>query len=58
MRASNRLAFLAVALIGFVVGVVVSVRFDLFPSSEAINLFGGGSGDRPATGSAPSPAPA
>jgi serine protease Do len=55
---SNRLALVAVALIGFVVGIVASVRLDLFPSSEAINLFGGGSGDRPATGSAPSPAPA
>jgi hypothetical protein len=37
---TNRLALLAVALIGFLVGVGVSVRFDLFPRSEAISLFG------------------
>src|SRR3989442_3879625 len=39
---TRRRALLAVALIGFAVGLVVSVRFDLFPSSQAINLFGGG----------------
>jgi len=39
---TSRRALLAVALIGFAVGLVVSVRFDLFPSSQAINLFGGG----------------
>ncbi len=38
---TNRLALVAVALIGFVVGVVASVRFDLFPTSEAISIFGG-----------------
>ena len=39
---SSRRALFAVALIGFVVGLAVSVRFDLFPASQAINLFGGG----------------
>src|SRR2546430_8344875 len=39
---SSRRGLLAVALIGFVVGLAVSVRFDLFPASQAINLFGGG----------------
>ena len=52
---SNRVALLAVALIGFVVGVVASVRFDLFPRSEAINLFGGA--DKPSSGSPPAPPP-
>jgi len=52
---SNRPALLAVGLIGFLVGVAASVRFDLFPHSEAINLFGGP--DKPAAASNPSPAP-
>ena len=51
---SNRLALVAVALIGFLVGVAASVRFDLFPHSEAISLFGGG-GEQ--SGSAPSGSP-
>jgi serine protease Do len=38
---TSRLTLLVVALIGFLVGVAASVRFDLFPRSEAINLFGG-----------------
>src|SRR5262249_5528637 len=45
---------LAVGLIGFLVGVAASVRFDLFPHSEALNLFGGGS-EKQATAPAPSP---
>src|SRR5262245_18049085 len=49
---TNRRALVAVALIGFAVGIAVSIRFDLFPPSEAINLFGGG--EKP---NAPSPAP-
>src|SRR5262249_54867921 len=49
---TNRRALVAVALIGFAVGIAVSIRFDLFPRSEAINLFGGG--EKP---NAPSPAP-
>src|SRR5207237_4736852 len=52
---SNRLALLAVGLIGFLVGVAASVRFDLFPRSEAINIFGGA--EKPAATSNPSPAP-
>ncbi|HLY36998.1 MAG TPA: DegQ family serine endoprotease [Candidatus Binatia bacterium] len=52
---SNRLALLAVGLIGFLVGMAASVRFDLFPHSEAINIFGGP--DKPAATSNPSPAP-
>jgi serine protease Do len=52
---SNRVALLAVALIGFVVGVVASVRFDLFPRSEAINLFGGA--EKPSGGSPAAPPP-
>jgi serine protease Do len=52
---SNRLALLAVGLIGFLVGVAASVRFDLFPHSEAINIFGGA--DKPAATSNPSPSP-
>src|SRR2546427_3375148 len=39
---TSRRALLFVALIGFAVGLAVSVRFDLFPASQAINLFGGG----------------
>src|SRR4029077_19247940 len=52
---TNRLALLAVALIGFLVGVAASVRFDLFPHSEALNLFGGP--EKPAGAGAPPPAP-
>ncbi len=51
---SNRRALLAVALIGFAVGIAVSVRFDLFSRSEAINLFGGGSSGPP-PGATPAP---
>jgi serine protease Do len=32
----------ALVLLGFAVGIAVTVRFDLSPSSEAIGLFGGG----------------
>jgi len=38
----SRRTLVAVALVGFLVGIAVSVRFDLFSRSEAINLFGGG----------------
>jgi serine protease Do len=51
---SNRFALVAVALIGFVVGIVASVRFDLFSASEAISIFGGA--ERP-SGGQPSPPP-
>jgi serine protease Do len=50
----SRRALIAVAIIGFAVGIAVSIRFDLFPKSEAINLFGGG--ERQAEGRA-EPAP-
>src|SRR5215813_2330261 len=39
---SSRRALIVVAVIGFAVGIAVSIRFDLFARSEAINLFGGG----------------
>ena len=51
---TSRRTLIAVALIGFAVGVAVSVRLDLFPRSEAISLFGGA--EKPAT--VPTPAPA
>ncbi len=41
-RGTNRRALVATALIGFVVGSAVSVRYDLVSRSEALNLFGGG----------------
>ncbi len=50
---TNRRALVAVALIGFAVGIAVSIRLDLFPRSEAISLFG--SGDRPAPAAGPAP---
>ncbi len=37
----GRLALVAMALIGFAVGVVLSARLDLFSRSEAISIFGG-----------------
>ena len=40
-QGSNRWALAATALIGFVVGLSVSLRGDLFSRSEAISLFGG-----------------
>jgi serine protease Do len=51
----GRRALIAVALIGFAAGVALSVRFDLFPHSDAINLFGGG--EKP-SGSSGTSAPA
>jgi serine protease Do len=51
----GRRTLVAVALIGFVVGIGVSMRFDLFSRSEAINLFG--TGEKPAP-SAPAASPA
>jgi len=53
MKTSRR-TLIAVAVIGFAVGVAVSVRFDLFPRSEAISLFGGA--EKPSGGAA-TPAP-
>src|SRR6266404_6286438 len=53
---TSRRALLFVALIGFAVGLAVSVRFDLFPASQAINLFGGGGkggGEETLTGAPP-----
>ncbi|HEV7731753.1 MAG TPA: DegQ family serine endoprotease [Candidatus Binatia bacterium] len=38
---SNRRALVATAFFGFVVGLGVSLRYDLFPESQALNLFGG-----------------
>jgi len=38
---SSRRALIAVAAIGFAVGIAVSIRFDLFARSEAISIFGG-----------------
>jgi serine protease Do len=52
-RASRR-TLIAVALIGFLVGVAVTVRYDLFSRSEAINLFGT---EKPAESSGGSGAP-
>ncbi|MCW5892881.1 MAG: DegQ family serine endoprotease [bacterium] len=45
---TSRRALVATALIGFVVGIGVSLRLDLFPRSEAISLFGGGEASEPA----------
>jgi S1-C subfamily serine protease len=50
---TSRRALVATALIGFVVGIGVSLRLDLFPRSEAISLFGGGEASEPA----PAPPP-
>jgi serine protease Do len=50
---TSRLTLIAVALIGFAVGVAVSVRLDLFPRSEAINLFGSGEKTESETTAAP-----
>jgi S1-C subfamily serine protease len=47
-RGTNRRALVAAALVGFVVGIVVSLRSDLLSSSEALNLFGS-SEPQPAT---------
>ena len=48
--AANRRATLLAALVGFVVGAGISLRFDLVPTGAAVSLFGGGDG-----GSASSP---
>ena len=50
---TGRLAMVAVALIGFAVGVVLSARLDLFPQSEAISIFGGA--EKPSGGGAGTP---
>jgi hypothetical protein len=52
---TNRRALIAVALIGFAVGIAVSIRFDLFSRSEAINFFGGT--DKPGEAANPTGAP-
>jgi serine protease Do len=53
---TNRGALLLVALLGFAVGLAVSLRVDFQSSSEAINLFGGT--EKPAASSTPTtPAP-
>jgi len=52
---TGRLAMVAVGLIGFAVGVVLSAGLDLFPRSEAISIFGGA--EKPSGGSAATPAP-
>jgi serine protease Do len=57
MRASNRVALLATALIGFVVGLGVSLRADLLPPSEALNLFGSGGETQSAPSGPPAAAP-
>src|SRR5207253_9895256 len=53
---TSRRALLFVALIGVAVGRALSVRFELFPASQAINLFGGGEkggGEESPTGAPP-----
>ena len=53
---TNRGALLLVALLGFAIGLAVSLRFDFQTSSEAINLFGGT--EKPAAPATPTtPAP-
>jgi len=52
---TGRLAMVAVALIGFAAGVVLSARLDLFPPSEAISIFGGA--EKPSGGGTGTPAP-
>ncbi len=51
---TNRRALVAAVLIGFTVGIAVSVRYDLLSRSEAINLFGG---DATGGGSTQTPPP-
>src|SRR3989442_8712699 len=53
---TGRLAMVAVALIGFAAGVVLSARLDLFPPSEAISIFGGA--EKPSGGGTGTPPPA
>src|SRR5437667_11490798 len=53
---TGRLAMVAVALIGFAAGVVLSARLDRFPPSEAISIFGGA--EKPSGGGTGTPAPA
>jgi len=51
---SSRRALIVVAVIGFAVGIAVSIRFDLFARSEAISLFGGAEkAPEPATSAPP-----
>ena len=52
-RGTGRRALVATALIGFVVGIAVSVRYDLVSRSDALNLFGGG--DQQQSGKEPPP---
>ena len=41
-RGTGRRALVATAIIGFVVGIAVSVRYDLVARSDALNLFASG----------------
>ena len=52
-RGTGRRALVATAIIGFVVGIAVSVRYDLVSRSDALNLFGGG--DQQQSGNQPPP---
>ena len=46
-RGTSRRALVVTALIGFVVGIGVSLRSDLLSRSEAISLFGSGEQQAP-----------
>ena len=52
---SSRRALVAVAAIGFAVGIAVSIRFDLFARSEAISIFGGAEKSAPEPATSPPP---
>ena len=52
---SSRRALIAVAAIGFAVGIAVSIRFDLFARSEAISIFGGAEKSAPEPATSPPP---
>src|SRR6185437_1043456 len=52
---TSRRTLIAVALIGFAVGVAVSIRLDVFPRSEAISIFGQGDQQQTGGGSAGPP---
>ncbi|HXJ36320.1 MAG TPA: DegQ family serine endoprotease [Candidatus Eisenbacteria bacterium] len=51
---SNRRAVLIALAAGFVIGVGVSMRFDLLPRGEAVSLFGGDGASSPPTVTLPS----
>src|SRR5438874_2604548 len=52
---AGRLGMVAVARLGFAVGVRLTAGRELFPRSEAISIFGGA--EKPGGGSAATPAP-